>query len=154
MEINSQELFDEFYDDLFNLSKTYAEETQYGINFSVIKGHEFLFNAVHNLDTGLFINIIDSVVTGAVIVHRKQEFTKEYFGFILKFYVMPEYRGTSTARSLMTEAMQWFDKNQVVYSYIAPAGMIGQDKLFINLLKKFKYEQGNPTYIRKGNYGN
>lgn len=130
--------------------EVYINEIDYPITYSESQAVAYTWQLLNNPDTAIIVHLEDDKVVGGAVVMRNKEFYNEYFGYITKFYVLPEYRGTRVARAVMKEVIEWFDDNQCVISFATPSG-VQYDQLFTNLLGKFGYRASGPLLTRKGN---
>lgn len=137
--------------DFLAAMETFSLETDYDLTYDPEGAHAYTWQLLGNDETAIFVNYDDDVIRGFAIVHKDKEFQKEYIGFLSKFYILPTGRKTKASRELMQEVVQWFDKSNCVYSFATATANIGQDTLFINLLKKFGYKMVGTALIRKPN---
>lgn len=131
--------------------QTFIEETKYGVSYSPSESLSYLWRLYNDPDTAIFVEYREDTFSGFAIVSRDREFQNEYFGFLSKFYVMPNARGTETARNLIRQCTTWFDASECIFSFASATGNVGEDKLFINLLLKFGYKILGTTLTRKQN---
>ena len=134
--------------DLLQLAESFTKETKYPITYSPEGATEYLWRLLNDPNTSVFIDYFNDICTGGIIVYRANQFQHEYFGYVLKMYVHPKFRRTGASRRLMQEAVQWFDENDCVVSFETAIAGIGEDKLYINLLKKFGYVPEGTAFIR------
>lgn len=89
-------------------------------------------------------------VAGA-LVHWRRDFTAERIGYIVKFYVLPEARGTSAARRLTRACADWFDAQGVTAAFAACAGALNarQTRLYENLMARAGFVRCGPMLARE-----
>lgn len=136
--------------ELLGITEAFISETNYPVTYSHSASTAYIWRLINDPLTAVFLHYEEDKLAGAIIVHRDNEFQQEYFGYVHKMYVLPEYRGTRTGRALLTEACQWFDDNKCILSFATATAAIGQDKLYINLLSKFGFIPNGMVLIRKG----
>lgn len=91
--------------------------------------------------------------SGFLIMHYGSDWFDDWECFINLFYVMPKHRGTTVARQLLGKASEICDIRGVTYSYVTSTAGLGNDlkgKAFINLCKKYGFQEMGPTMMRKG----
>lgn len=134
--------------DVSTAARRFIEESKYPITFDEDNNAKYLWGLFNDPESAIIVNYKDNVFAGAAILTRDTESHKEFFGYIVKFYVMPEARGTGVARELMQEVVQWFDNTDCVVSFAQATANIGQDRRFANLLKKVGYVELGSNLIR------
>lgn len=130
--------------------EVYINEIPYPITYSEKEATAYTWQLLNHPDSAIIVHLEDDKVVGGAVVMRNKEFYNEYFGYMTKFYVLPEWRGTHVARKVMKEVTDWFDENQCVVSFCTPSG-VAHDKVFSNLVTKFGYRPSGPSLTRKGN---
>lgn len=135
--------------DFLKVVEAFINESEYPITYSGKNSTEYTWALLNDPDTGVFVQYQDDKIAGMLICHRANEFHNEYFGYISKMYVMPEFRGTRTGRALLEDACEWFDLTECVLSFATATAGIGQDKLYINLLGKFGFKLHGGVLIRQ-----
>lgn len=135
--------------DILNALQIWEKETEYPVTYNQSGAQEYLWLLVNDPDTAIFVNYDEDTLRGFAIASRDKEFQNEYFGYLTKLYVLPEGRGTSAARELMQEIVDWFDESQCIASFAVPTAGIGQDRAYVNLLRKYNYNPTGETLIRK-----
>lgn len=138
--------------DIARACSLFINESNYPIDYSDENTQYTLWSMFSDVDTALLVNYTDDVFNGFAIVQRTDEFHKQYFGYLSKFYILPERRKTRAALLLMQEAVDWFDTKCVVSFATATAG-IGNDEGFIKLCKKFDYTQTQTGMLVRKQYG-
>lgn len=116
-----------------------GKETHWPVNYNQEESLSYLWDIYNQPDMEALAYYVGGVFSGWAIVAKTKEFHTEPFGYIVKFYVMPTARGTMVARDMMKFITEWFDKNDCVVSFATPTANIGQNRVYVNLLKKFGY---------------
>lgn len=137
--------------DVLVMAKTFTNEASYGFTYSESNSLNYLWSVINDPGSALIVHYIDDKLAAAAIVQKDTSWHVEAFGYMSKFYVMPEFRKTTAARVVMKEVIDWFDAQHCVYSFATVTGNIGQDPFFKNLLRKFGYEQQGMVMVRKLN---
>lgn len=132
-------------------AEQYISELPYPHTYSESNSLQYINQMINHPDSAVLVHVEQDKAVGACVVNRSRDFWEEYSGNILHFYVIPEYRKTGVGRSIIKEAVQWFDEHECNVSFAGAHAGIGQDKLFVNLLSKFGYESRGSLLIRKGN---
>ena len=89
-----------------------------------------------------------SRLAGIAIVATDDHFIAEPIGYLIKFYVSPDARGSGAARALIGACVDWFDDRHCVDAWATATAGIGQDDAFINLLGKVGFSPVGPTLRR------
>lgn len=131
--------------DIAKACKLFIEESGYNLKYNSDNTTRTLWSMYTDPDTDMFVYYVDDSIAGFAIVQKTDEFHTEHFGYINKFYILPEYRRTKAAVKLMEEVTQWFDKYCVV-SFATATANIGKDTVFKKLMHKYGYIQ-NETGI-------
>lgn len=135
--------------DFLGAAETFINETTYPVTYNPKGSLDYLWHLVNDPDTGIFVHYVEDKFAGLIICHRDKEFQNEYFGYVSKMYVLPDFRGTGTGRALLAEAVDWFDRNECVLSFATATASIGQDQRYINLLAKYDFVPHGTVLIRK-----
>jgi GNAT superfamily N-acetyltransferase len=134
--------------DLLSGLKSFIEESNYPITYNEANSLDWLFRIQQDPDSALIVNYREDKFSGFAIVTRETEAHTEFFGYLVKFYVMPSARGTGVSRAIVREMVDWFDTHDCVVSFATATAGIEQDKLFVNLLQKFQYVNLGGNLIR------
>ena len=137
--------------DLIKAGETFASESSYGIKFSPQNTLNTLWQMFNDPDTTILLDYSDDILNGFAIVQRTNEFHEEYFGYLSKFYVMPDRRRVTRAGKNLTKlAVDWFDSNECYISFATATAEIGRDPAFCRLLSLYGYiATGTGVLIRK-----
>lgn len=141
--------YDEGVFDLLSGIKAFCDETTHDVKFDKDRSLHDIETLLDNQDdVAVFLHYEQEAFAGFAIAVLDHMFTDKPFGDIYKFYVMPKFRGTKTARTLRDECTTFFDTNNVIKSWVCPNGAVGHDQEFVNLFKKVGYERSNDAYCR------
>jgi GNAT superfamily N-acetyltransferase len=142
-------LWDARVRDFLKLAEAFISETQYPITYNETQATDYLYLLLNDPNSAVFVQYQEDKMAGLLICSRSKEFQNEYFGYVSKMYVLPEFRGTRTGRALLEDACEWFDLMDCALSFATATAAIGQDKLYINLLSKFGYVPHGTVLIRQ-----
>lgn len=96
-----------------------------------------IYNSQHS---DIILVYTDGVISGGAIVQQDTIFTNETNGYIYKFYIRKQFRGTTSARELLAEVMEWFIVRGCRSVYTTATAGFGSDKLFENLVAKVGFK--------------
>lgn len=102
------------------------------------------------------VAVHDGKIVGYLHIYFQQDFTEERIGEVYQFYVMPEYRGTGVARSLVESANLQYAEWNVARGYVeASPGMDKPEHLkqFENLWGRFGYKKIGIVMSKEFNHG-
>ena len=147
----SVKTFTQFFDMIEDAAKVlvvFANEAGYTPSVPNSKRH--LQNLVSSGEGDILIVYRGITPVAVATVTYDSEHQEERFGYILKFYVVPEARKSEAGRVLTRELTQWFDERQCHDSFVTSTAMIGQNKLFENLMAKSGYRLVGGAMKRRG----
>lgn len=101
---------------------------------------------------GAFVATVDGVIVGYSHVFAQTDYTVERVGELFQFFVQPEYRRTSIARSLAEVSVKQYHDWGCKRAYAeASPGMADPShiKLFENLWGKFGYQKIGVTLMKE-----
>lgn len=131
-------------------ASAFIKESNYNILYNERNTINSFYNIIEAEDADLILDYTESTLNGLAIVQRTNEFHSEYFGYLNKFYVLPDRRSTRAAFRLMQECVDWFDTMQCKYVFTSATGGINRDKAFIKLCLKYGFTQDDSgILIRK-----
>lgn len=137
-------------DILEKLVSEFVHESNYGLTYSHQNTINTIYQRLADENSVIFIEGDYREGTGGFIsCCLDTAWHVEPFGYIDKFYVAKHSRGTPVGRRLFQHAVDWFDSNNCVASFITDTAMIHNDKRLINLAAKFKYIPCGTTLYRK-----
>lgn len=125
--------------DVAKAISTFVKESMYPIEYSEYNTLHTLMSMYNDLNTDILVDYSDGVLNGFAIVQRTDEFHNEYFGYLSKFYILPDRRGARAAFRLAGECVRWFDEKGCVVSFATATAGIGKDDVFIKLFSRFGY---------------
>ena len=147
-------MFDVIDDDNWYLSdvlisiEEFINESNLPITYSKYNSIKYLANLLGDMGTKILVVSTALGPAGFAIIGYDNEFHEERFGYVSKFYIRKQHRGTEAGR-LLTESMcKWFDENECVTSFATATAGIQEDQLFINLLRKYNFLQGGTVLTR------
>jgi len=139
--------------DIAKAISTFVKESMYPIEYSEYNTLNTLMSMYNDIDTGLLVDYSDNVFNGFAIVQRTDEFHEQYFGYLSKFYVLPDRRSARAAIRLAEEAVQWFDDKSCVVSFATATAGIGRDEAFIRLMSRVGYAASETGMLTRNQHG-
>lgn len=138
--------------DVCNLAEIFSLESHYNTIYNESNTLNTLYNIIQSGDADLIVDYTDSILNGAAIVSRSNDFHSEYFGYMNKFYILPDRRLTKAPVRLMREVVKWFDENNCDYAFSSATAGINRDKAFIKLCNRYGFVQDDSgILVRKRN---
>ncbi len=133
---------------LLAIAETFVAESALGYRFDPSRAEQAFW--LHMVEPSADVLVIegDSGLAGFAIVATDDHFTAEPVGYLVKFYIRPEARGSDAGRTLTAACVDWFDGRACVDAWATATAGIGQDGAFINLLGKFGFAPAGPTLRR------
>lgn len=125
--------------DIARACSIFISESMYPIEYSSENTLSTLWAMYNDPDTELLVDYTGDKFNGFAIVQRTNEFHKQFFGYLGKFYILPERRLSRGAYRLIGEATRWFDQQECVVSFATATAGIGRDDSFVKLLTRFGY---------------
>lgn len=130
----------------------FISESSYNIVYNNTNTLETLYSLLNDPDSDIIVDYSDGTLAGFAIVQRTNEFHSEYFGYLSKFYIMPEKRRTRSAFRVMDEVIDWFDARDCVVSFVSITGGVGADASFSRLMGKHGYKDNGSGMMIRNQY--
>lgn len=134
--------------DLLVVAEEFALESNQPVNYSEYNSTRYFTGILNDPSTDIISVTVDDDLAGVALVGYEADFHVERFGYLIKFYVCPKYRGTKVGRLLTNEVSEWFDSNDCVKSFATATAGIQADQAFINLLGKYGFLPEGTVLIR------
>ena len=133
---------------LLALAETFVAESALGYRFDPASAERAFW--LHMVEPSADVLLVDGDggVAALAIVATDDHFTAEPIGYLVKFYVMPDARGTGVGRALIDACVRWFDERTCVDAWATATAGIGQDRAFVALLGKVGFSPVGPTLRR------
>lgn len=131
------------------IAKAFTEESALPHGFDRGAANAALWRYLHAAATDVLLVTTHEVPAGGAIVAVDLDFTAQPLGYLVKFYVMPEHRGTTAGRRLIRACVDWFDARACVDCWATATAGIGEDGPFIALLGKVGFAPVGPTLRRQ-----
>ena len=133
------------------VTKTFIEESKYGWSYSHIAAEATWREYLAHEEICVFIALDGDVIAGGFTATYGREFTNEIIGYVMKFYVMPNYRSTRTAILLAAKLVEWFDMHSCIDSFSTSTAEINDlsERAYVKLLARQGYVEIGPTLIRR-----
>jgi GNAT superfamily N-acetyltransferase len=139
--------------DIAKAISIFIQETEYNISYSDHNTMLTLWSMFNDPDTALLVDYTDTELNGFAIVQRTDEFHEQYFGYLSKFYILPNRRQTRSAFRLMDLVVEWFDYRDCVVSFATATAGIKNDEAFIKLLSRYRYTVSNTGMLIRKQHG-
>lgn len=128
------------------LAEMFCEEA--GKTFNLQNHQETIRNIIFSGEGDVAVVYDNGIAAGFAIVAFGAEHHVERYGYIMKFYIRKDCRGTHAARTLTREVTEWLDAHNCAESFVSSTAGIGEDQQFINLMKKFGFKESAVTLKR------
>ena len=133
---------------LLKIVKAFIDESNWGWKFNEENSLKILYNYM-NSDESCVLVPVDRNIVGFATIAFDDEFHDERLGYISKFYVTKEARGTGAGRALIAACDAWFKANKCDSAFATSTANIGEGALFKNLLFKNGYAVAGESLTRK-----
>lgn len=125
----------------------FISESGWKLKYNGKNSREFLERYIDSDECDVLF-IEDGAPIGFAIVAFDNEFHDERFGYVTKFFIAKEARGTVSGRMLAECMCRWFDHHGCTDTFATSTAMIGEDRLFINLMGKYGFRECGATLVR------
>jgi GNAT superfamily N-acetyltransferase len=123
------------------LCERFLDESAYDLKFSKSNALLTYYGYVNTPDAEfIVIRDDDGTVQAAALVMLDYFAHTRPFGYIVKFYVLPEYRGGTIAVRLIKKCNEWFDEHGTITDFSTPLAKIGDENIALGLLKRLGYD--------------
>lgn len=127
----------------------FVSESKFKLTYNFDNAYKYMWGIVNDPNSDVIIaEDCHSNVVGGAIVSCEKDVCDETMGYIVKFYISPSKRGIGAGRSVSEKICSWFEKKEAVFSFATSTAMIGNDKVFTNLLSKYGYRDIGPTLCK------
>jgi GNAT superfamily N-acetyltransferase len=106
---------------------------------------------IDNPDAAAVIAVVEGKIVGYCLIYCQRDYTVEAVGEMFQFYIMPEYRGTIVARSVLKYVMRQYDEWGCVRCYAEASPVMTDErhlKMFENLWSKYDYSKVGVVMMR------
>lgn len=148
MNIRHKEYTDRYISDTLLCVEEFIKESGYELTYSYKNSIDYITGLIMDESCGGIVIYLDNEVAGFATFGYDTEFHNERFGYLMKFYVRKQYRGTTVGRKLIEEITKWFDANNCIESFATSTAAIGEDQQYVNLLSKYGYSTCGRTLKR------
>ena len=132
---------------LLALAETFVAESALGYRFDGASAERAFWLYLVEPTADVLVVGGSSRLAGVAIV-TDDHFIAEPIGYLIKFYVVPDARGTGAGRALIGACVDWFDKRGCVDAWATATAGIGQDPAFVALMGKAGFSPVGPTLRR------
>lgn len=133
---------------ILSLSEAFIHESDWGLSFDRDHAWGRIWSHIHDDSTDYVTAWDGDLLAGVCHVGTDRDYTQETLGYVIKFYVMPEHRGTPVSRALMSAAMEWFEARDCRFVFAtSTAGVGASGQLYKNMMGKFGFADCGPTLV-------
>ena len=133
---------------LLALAETFVAESALGYRFDAASAERAFWLYLVEPATDVLVVGGASGLAGVAIVATDDHFIAEPTGYLIKFYVLPDARGTGAGRALIGACADWFDDRRCIDAWATATAGIGQDPAFVALMGKAGFSPVGPTLRR------
>jgi len=125
-------------DQLTHLAARFCRESGLGLSFDRERARATLWRAIHDPEEVALVAERDGLILGGVQLRFEAEWTRETLGYVVKFIVEPEARGTAAARALAAAAVETARARGAAHLFAAATADMGPrvEALFVRLFEK------------------
>ncbi len=133
--------------DLVHMAAYFTAESAWGVTFNAEKARAHLRLYLMTPGFDVLIAKDGGKLVGGAMVAVAHEFQKQPFGYVGKFYLMPEARSMTIANLLINAMKEWFAAYDVSHIFVtATAGLTEREqRAFILLMKRAKFKESGPV---------
>jgi GNAT superfamily N-acetyltransferase len=137
-------------DDLYPLVGIAMEgnqESSYGLGFNEKNATEYTWGYIDDPDRDIIVAEHDGEIVGGAMVATSLEYHDSPFCYVCKFWVSLAGRMSGISRAIMSTVLVWAKDHGCSHVFLtATAGLDAREqKLFINLAKKFGFIEEGPV---------
>jgi len=125
---------------LYALVESFCDLSSHDVTPCRVATESALWHYVLSAQSDIVVGYRDDKIVGAGVVSCADEFHKERFGYISKFFVLPEYRQPRLIVLLMQRCMEWFDDRDCYKVFSSVTGAKESDGGYFRLLESFGFE--------------
>ena len=136
---------------MIEISRRFVAETSYEVTFdeSMARHHLGTYLSVPHLC--ILLGEQNGIIVGGAMLALSYEFQSKPFGYVSKFFVLPEGRGLGIGRALVDAMLHWFTEKGASHVFVtATAGLSDlQQRLFVSLMKRHGFTDSGPVMCLK-----
>ena len=129
------------------LAKAFVNESGWNLTYNEERAKQSFRNFQYDDNVAFVVTRKGDDVIAAAVVVLDYLAHDEPFGYILKFYIKPEYRNGRESTKLINTCNKWFDENGAVACFCSPFAKI-DDKAAEKLMKLTGYNKEISMYYR------
>ena len=137
-------------DDLYpmvELAMNANADSNYALPFDVDNALAYTWACMRSEGCATVVALLGDKIIGLVSMAVSLEYHEKPFGYMTKFWVLPEGKGTDASRQLMAALVEWASEHECTHIFAtATAGLDPESQqLFINLVKKSGFADIGPV---------
>jgi GNAT superfamily N-acetyltransferase len=138
---------DSDFEELFYFAEKCNAESGLQLPINRKNATQHIWNFLNSTFCQAILAVIDNKIVGVCLVSVSLEFHEQPFGYVSKFWVSPEARGSNASRKLMTWMLEWCDRRKCSHVFAtATAELDGKNQQqFINLMKHGGFLEKGPV---------
>lgn len=133
--------------ELLGLAEEFVNESNWAWSYSIRRSAAKLLSYIQDEECDIIV-VDDQGLKGWAMIAFDEEFHDENVGYICKFYISKESRGTTAGRELIEACNKWFEGHNCKAIFATATANIGEGKAFTNLLSKYNYKVCGDTLAR------
>ncbi len=132
---------------LVDLAEEANKESDYRLPFHRDSAAKYLWGYIKSPECDIILGSLDDKFAGGVMLAYSNEFHKEPFCYVGKFWVLPNARRSHLARFLLSATLEWAKEKKCSHVFAtATAGLDEKEqRLFINLMKRSGFVDKGPV---------
>jgi len=133
---------------LLLMIQTFIRESHWGYTYSEKASLEILDEYMGDALGAVYVAVEHGEYLGFWTAFVCYEFVEQPCCYVGKFYVMPDGRGLGVGRLLMQKLVACADDYKCLHTFLTGTAKVHQDKLFVNLCKKYDFEECGQAMVR------
>ena len=135
---------------LLGLAERFISETSFEADYDEIAAYKYFSQFIEHMEADIII-YDEGGISGGAMVAFAQEAQKQPFCYIAKFFVDPDSRNLGIGRDLTEAVLAWASLHGCSHVFsTATAGLDERNqRLFVNLMKKYGFEDVGPVLCAK-----
>lgn len=131
---------------LTEIARRFIAETDWPVTFDAEASQRRFAGAIDSAHADVIVARGPDILAGAIVAVDR-DFTAEWWGYLVKFYVLPEHRTPTVALPLLRFCDRWFHDRYCRLAFAtATAGLVGG---FDILMRRLGYHECGATYAKE-----
>lgn len=134
-------------DDLAAMAQEFIEESDWPVTFDAAATKLRLDGTVESDYAEVLVVRDGRKILGGAIVAIDRDFTNEWFGYLVKFYIRKDHRRADVALPLARFCVRWFDNRRCKLAFAtATAGLAGGFEI---MMKRIGFAPCGDTFVKE-----